>query len=228
MAGPPLSIDDPGILEPGSWELIVSFSTEDRNSVDMSQAPLMDISLGVTPNSQLSLSLPRLIVSPQGDAEKSGLGFVTLGYKWRLFASPDWEMAIASNYSLPVSYDVIRRHGPEDIRVLGLPLLVSRTIGKWNWLGQIGWNAGSDGVRFWDYGLALSHPAGKSTVLMLELHGNATSEFKESTVNYRLGLDYAISPRLHVLAAYGSGIKSLPEPDFRLRHTMYFGIQWYY
>ena len=30
FAGPPLVIDDPGILDPGAWEVIFGFSIEDR------------------------------------------------------------------------------------------------------------------------------------------------------------------------------------------------------
>ena len=228
LAGPPLAIDDPGILDPGTWEAIIALSGEDRPVGKIIQSPLLDLSLGISKNTQLSFSLPHMVVKPDGAAEKSGLAYASVGYKWRIVSTPTWEWAIASNYTSPVSNKIIRADGPEDIRVLGLPLLVSRTKGDWTWNGQVGWNIGSDGIRFWDYGIAVSHPLGNSIQLMMEVFGYASSTFEQSTLNYQLGLDYEINPDLHLLTSAGSGIKSDLGPGNRLNYSFYVGLQWFH
>jgi len=228
MAGPPLVTDDPGILDPGAWEVIAAIVGEDRAADKVIQAPLLDVSLGVSANTQLSFVLPRLVVDPEGAGTAKGLAFASVGYKWRFASTDQWEWAIAANYTLPVSHQVFRNNGPEDVRVLGLPVLVAYTHGEWTWLGQAGWNSTGDGTHFWDYGLAASHPLGNSALWMVEVHGNAGSSFSESTLNYQFGLDYEVSPAFHVLAAAGSRIKSLPDPDARLNYSYFIGLQWFH
>ena len=228
VAGPPLVTDDPGILDPGMWEVIIAVAGEDRSAGKYIHAPLLDISLGLTSNTQLSLMLPYMVIKPEGGARNTGLTYASVGYKWRMSSTPKWEWAIASNYTFPVSNEIISTNGLEDIRVLGLPLLVSRIEGDWTWNGQVGWNMGSDGNRFWDYGLAVSHPLGNSLQWMMEVFGYASSSFEQSTLNYQLGLDYEIAPVLHLLTSAGSHIKSEPGTDNRLNYSFYVGLQWFH
>ena len=58
MAGPPLVTDDPGILDPGSWESILAISAEDRGGGSIYQLPVLDVSRGITRNTQLSFVVP--------------------------------------------------------------------------------------------------------------------------------------------------------------------------
>lgn len=228
MAGPPLVTDDPGILDPGVWEIIIAIAGEDHPAGNDIHAPILDISLGVSDSTQLSFLLPHLVVKPEKSSRKTGFGYASVGYKWRFISTPGWDWAIAANYTLPVSHEIIRANGPEDTRVLGLPLLVSHSHGNWIWNGQLGWNIGNDGTSFWDYGLAVSHPWGNSLQWMVEVFGNATSSFEQSTLNYQVGLDYEINPALHLLTSAGSRIKSRPERGSRLNYSFYLGLQWFH
>jgi hypothetical protein len=56
FAGPPLTIDDPGILDPGQWEIIGAVTGATSDTVDVYELPLLDVSYGLTPNTQLSAS----------------------------------------------------------------------------------------------------------------------------------------------------------------------------
>ena len=47
LAGPPLSIDDPGVLDAWHWEIIGATTLTSSSEGDYWQAPLLDISLGV-------------------------------------------------------------------------------------------------------------------------------------------------------------------------------------
>ena len=227
FAGPPLVVDDPGILDPGAWEIILGFSIEDRPAGKLKQAPSLDVSLGVTPNSQLSFFLPRSVVDVDQGPKDSGLGFASIGYKWRMVSTSAWELAVAANYDFLVSHDLIRSNGPDDIEVLGLPLLVSHKREDWIWYGQLSWHRVNDGTRFWDYGIAVSHPLGASTQIMAEVYGYSDSSFDSNELNYQLGLDVELTPSFHLLTSAGSRIKSGFEPAYRLDYTFYIGLQWF-
>ena len=228
MAGPPLVTDDPGILDPGSWEIIIAITGEDRPSGIVTHAPLVDISLGLSTNTQISFYLPHHVTKPKNNTSQKGLGFASMGYKWRVLSTDNWEWAIASNYTFPVSHEIIREDGPDDIRVLGVPLLVSRSAGDWTWTAQMGWNVGSDGSRFWDYGVAVSHPLSDSMQWMIEVFGSAASLLENNTLGYHLGVDYEMNPALHILASAGSRIKSDAVTDERLNNSFYLGLQWFH
>ena len=227
LAGPPLIIDDPGIIDPGTWEVILGISVEDRPACKITQAPSLDVSLGVSLNSQISFFLPRSVVNSDQSKRESGLGLASIGYKWRAVSTPKWEWAVAANYHTLISHDLHRKKGPDDIRILGLPLLVAHTQGNWTWTGQLGWNSVSDGIKYWDYGLALSHPMGDRTQFMAEVYGYAESSLGSSELNYQLGVDVEINPAFHLLASAGSRIKSGFEPENRLGYNIFVGLQWF-
>ena len=226
-AGPPLAIDDPGILDPGAWELILAYSVEDRPSVNITHAPSVDISVGLGSNSQFSLFLPRTILDVDQIARETGAGLASIGYKWQFAAKRGWEWAVAVNYDFLVSHDLFPANGPDDIKVLGLPLLVSYTHGDWSWSGQLAWHRESDGVNFWDYGMPVSHPVGSRVQVMAEVYGYSVSSFNVSELNYNLGLDIEMTPSFHLLVSAGSRIKSRLERANRLNYNYYVGLQWF-
>lgn len=226
LAGPPLVIDDPGILDPGSWEVILGASVEDRPACRITQAPSLDVSAGVSPNTQISFFLPYSALATGQSEKEAGLGLASVGFKWRIVSKPEWEWAVAANYDTLLSHDLYRRKGPDDIRVFGLPLLLAYTNGNWTWNGQLGWNKVSDGVKFWDYGIAVSHPLGNRTQIMAEVYGYSDSSFDTNDLNYQLGLDLEINPAFHLLASAGSRIKSGFDPANRLNYNFFIGLQW--
>jgi hypothetical protein len=227
MAGPPLVTDDPGILDPGSWESILAISAEDRGGGSIYQLPVLDVSRGITRNTQLSFVLPHFLADVDDAVSESGLTTASVGYKWRFHSNQTMEWAIAANYTLPISYDIISEDGPDDVRLLSVPLLASWQLGDWTWLGQAGWNSSSDGGRFWDYGVAVSRPFGNSIQFMAEVYGFTGLSFADNTVNYQLGVDYEISPTWHVLASVGSRIRSIEPAGLKLNYSFYLGLQWF-
>ena len=228
LAGPPLVTDDPGILDPGMWEMIVAVAGEDGSEESVFHMPMLDVSLGLSRNTQLSFLLPYTVVKPAGGDRQSGLRHAGLGYKWRFVSASKWEWAIASNYTLPVKNKFKAEDGSVDARVLSLPLLGSYISGDWTWNGQIGWNLSNHGDRYWDFGLSLGHPFGDAVQLMVEVYGGASSSFDDSSLNYQLGFDYEITPALHFLASAGSRIKSESTLSNRLNYSFYAGLQWFH
>lgn len=226
-AGPPLVIDDPGILAPGAWEVILAYSVEDRPAVKITHAPSLDISVGVSSNSQLSFFLPRTKLDIEQHAKETGPGLASIGYKWQFASTSEWAWALGVNYGFLISHDLYPANGPDDIETLSLPLLFSHTHGNWSWFGQLAWHRLSDGLRFWDYGVAVSHPAGSRVQVMAEVYGYTASSFNAKELNYNLGLDIEMSPAIHLLASAGSRINSRFERANRLNYNFYVGLQWF-
>lgn len=227
FAGPPLVIDDPGILDPGAWEVIFGYSIEDRPAAKIKQAPSLDVSFGVSPNSQVSVFVPRVVETDQSGEKKSGLGFAAVGYKYRMLSTPAWELALAANYHFLVSHKLYPANGPDDVKALSLPVLASYTHEDWTWFAQLGWNIDNDGAQFWDYGLAVSHPLGSSVQLMVEAYGYSESAFDIGELHYQLGVDVELTPAFHLLSSVGSSIKSGFEPAYHLDYSFYVGLQWF-
>jgi hypothetical protein len=53
-AGPPLVIDDPGILKPGQWETILAVDAVNTDFIRTYDLPLLDVSYGLTEDTQMS------------------------------------------------------------------------------------------------------------------------------------------------------------------------------
>lgn len=227
VAGAPLVTDDPGILEPGSWESILAVSGESTGAGDIYQLPVLDVSLGITPNSQLSFYLPHFWVNPDDSVSDFGLTTATIGYKWRFYTGQTMEWAIAAHYTGVISSDLTSEDGSDEINVLNVPLLASWQRGDWTWLGQTGYSITDTGEHFWDYGLAVSRQLGDSVSLMAEVYGFADLSFADNALNYQLGMDFEITPAWHVLASAGSRIRSPDPAGFRLDYNFYVGLQWF-
>jgi len=228
LAGPPLVIDDPGILDPGDWQFILATAAEIREDVRVHQHPILDVEYGVSDNVQLSFFLPRRVEFVENSARKSGIGYAAVGFKWRFWSSEKMEWALGSGYAFPASHAVIEKDGPDDVNVLALPLLVSRTLGSWTLNGQLAWNLASNGEKDWNYGLALIHPMTASVDWMVEAYGDTNARFANHRLNYQLGIDYAIRPAIHLLGSFGGPLVRGPEePGDKLKYTFYIGLEWY-
>ena len=55
FAGPPLTIDDPGILQPGGLEIILAADGAKTDAIKTYDFPVLDMSLGLTDNIQMSV-----------------------------------------------------------------------------------------------------------------------------------------------------------------------------
>lgn len=225
FAGPPLLTDDPGILDPGSWEVIAAISGERRSGDGVLQPPSLDVSAGLTDNTQFSVSLTYGVMESGIVLAEPGQETAALGYKWRIISESGWELALGANYALPVS--PIATKDQEETRALGLPLIASYSWDEWAWHGLAGWCIESDGNRSFEYGLALSHPLIGSTRWMAEIVGTSSGFFRENSLGFNLGLDYEFNPVLHILASAGSRLNAGPDPAGTLELVFYIGLQWF-
>ncbi|MGI9308991.1 MAG: hypothetical protein ACR2P6_07000 [Gammaproteobacteria bacterium] len=228
LAGPPLAIDDPGILEPGQWEIIVATAAEYRSSVDSYELPISDNSYGLTENTQLSFVVARQVLYPdEGGETQSDWGFGEVGYKWRFYNDNGVQLALSPVYSFALSDSSKRRGIIDDINVLNIPLVGSLEIADWTFGAQLAYAITSVSTNAWDYGISAAYPIIEPLQLLLEVYGAADDNFDNSVLNYHVGLDYAITPAAHVLFAIGSDINSDLPSEEKLDYNFYLGLQFF-
>jgi hypothetical protein len=223
-AGPPLTIDDPVILDPGQWEIIGAVSSARRDSGSFYQLPLLDVSVGLTENTQLSANMPYVLVNPTGEPSKWDFGNLVLGFKWRFVHTENLQVAFAPAYAfgLTASAALLGVGNAENITLL--PLDVEYALGNWTLNGEIGY-ANVDGDRDgWVYGAAIGHPFGERTQLLFELYGAAGRNFEQDSLNYHIGFDFEITPAWHLLVSGGAGLRE-PDSFDKLDLDLFLGIQ---
>lgn len=226
MAGPPLAIDDPGILDPGQWEIIVAATMASTKEGDAYQAPLLDISYGLTPNTQVGVSLPYVFVSPDNESSSSDFGNLAIGYKWRFINNDELQVAFAPAYAFGIRLSAALRGVGDDTNILFLPLEMQYEIGDWSLNGEWGYVSFESGGDGWGYGGALSRPVGQRTVLMFELYGGADTDFDNDNLNFHIGFDMEMRPDLHLLLSAGSGLRE-PTGTTALDFDIFLGLQYF-
>ncbi len=225
--GPPMVGEDPGILEPGQWEIIAAMKGESRPSIESAEVPVLDVTYGLTPNTQISVLIPRQHIEPRGESSRTGWGNGQIGYKWRFFSGEMVEMAIAPVYTHPLDHGSTIRGLVENVSILNVPVVASLAMGEWTWNFQVGYAIKSTSGNLWDYAITLGHPLGRSADFFLEVWGGANDNFENKASNYRVGLDFAFSERTHLLGSIGGAISSPLPSDDELDWDFYLGLQWF-
>ena len=223
-----MNIDDPGILEPRQWEVILAGARYSFRGFDITELPIVDASLGLSTNSQISFAIPYVFERINGQNDREGLGFATLGYKWRFYQTPSSEWAIAPAVSKLITHSLIGSNTDDDINIVSLPLLFSRAVGNWTLLGQVAWFRDSAGNSAWDYGVAAAHPFGNSSQWMIEFYGTADHALEKRNHSLHLGIDTEIAEDIHLLAAVGTQLSRSSDDVDKLRYRLYLGVQWFF
>jgi len=226
LGGPPLAIDDPGILDPGQWEIIVAATMASTDEGEAYQAPLLDVSYGLTPNTQVGVSLPYVFVSPANESSDSDFGNLAIGYKWRFINNDRLQVAFAPAYAFGIRLSAALRGVGDETDILFLPLEVQYEIGGWSLNGEWGYVSLESGGDGWGYGAALSRPVGQTTVLMFELYGGADTDFDNDNLNFHIGFDTELRTDLHLLFSAGSGLRE-PTGAVGLDFDVFFGLQYF-
>jgi len=227
VAGPPLNIDDPGILDPGQWEIIVASSTaKEEGGGTATELPVLDVSVGLSENTQISAAYPYVVVDPEGASSDSDFGNLSLGFKWRFYNSENLQIAFAPGYLFGISLAAATVGIGSDNEIAVLPVNLEYSFGDWTLNAELGYGAIKEEEDEVAFGAALGHPVGNRTQLMLEIYGATNSELDDAFVNFNVGADIEITPAWHLLLALGSRI-SEPSGAAELDYTGFLGIQYF-
>ena len=227
VAGPPLFIDDPGILDQWQWEIIAAGTTAKTKAGDKaSEIPVIDVSLGLAENIQVSAAYPYVFVDLADGSEADDWGNLALGLKWRFYNSENLQIAFAPGYLFGISVTAATLGVGEDTPIRTLPVNLEYGFGNWTLNAELAYASIKDGEDEVVYGAAIGHPLGTRTQLMFEIYGATNSELEDNLMNFNIGADIEITPAWHVLLAIGSGI-SEPSGAEKLDYTGYLGLQYF-
>ena len=225
LAGPPLSIDDPGILDPGKYEFILASSMEKRASGNAYFFPVIDVSYGISTNVQVAAVATRAINRPEEGSRKSDFGPGALGIKWRFLNQGDLQMSVAPYFESVLRNGAVDRGVVDDTEAWVLPVELQYQFADWRLNTEVRYAAARDTGDEWSYGIAGAVPLADRIEALVEFHGGADRTLDDKGLLYRLGLDLAVRDDLHVLVAAGS---SFHEPgDDDLDFQAYLGLQWF-
>ncbi len=219
-------MDDPGILQPGQWEIIAAATYTSTADGDRWQAPLLDVSLGIVEDFlQISMVLPWEHVSPDTAPSNSGLGNVELGVKWRFVDGPHLQLALAPYHVIGVSGSAAARGIGTDSDITVLPVMAQyRLDDAWTLNAELAYASVNDGENAWGYGAALAYAPSAQLTWLLEAYGSAGTGFDNRSVELRAGLDVAIRDDLHLLFSAATGLDA-PREQAELDAALFLGVQ---
>jgi hypothetical protein len=225
-AGPPLVIADPGVLEPGQWEVITAVSSAAIGDNDFYAVPLLDVSLGlISERLQISVTYPNIYADTSNSNSNWAFGNLELGATWRFWQNEKWQVALAPIYA----FGVTRRTADQGIGNVGdvatLPLLAEYQVSEnWRITTAFGYERVESADDLWNYGAAIAHSYNASWELLAELAGARNRDTGKVVLDIRTGFDYAVTPEFHILAAVATGLREV-DPSEKLDYEVFLGLQ---
>ena len=221
-AGPPFVTDDPDTPEPGGWEINLPVVLEREGAGSEIEGPVFDVNYGLRSNVQLMVEGGILTLRPERGRSVSGMADMAVGLKWRfLDEQGGWPaLALYPQVSLPTGDE---ERGLGDGRpAYVLPLVVSRSFGRWTLFGNVGRVVQTvDGGRdYWFHGLVVEREIGDRLSLAAEVYGNSPYEWGERSVTaFNVGGTLRVTDRYGLLFSAGRGLSGGPDT------TVYLGLQ---
>lgn len=228
LAGPPLSIDDPGILDPGQLEAIVGTSLVSTEAGDYHQVPVLDLSLGIIQDYvQVSLVYPFVYAAPNDGGSTSDFGNPEVGVKWRFLSSDRLQMAFAPYYAFGVSSSKAELGIGDDTDVMVLPVNMEYQVNeKWRLNGEVRYASVADGADHWGYGAAIAHALHERWELLFELSGTTGRDFDNGFLDARVGFDASVTESFHILFSMATGLRE-PSGEDELDYDLFLGFQFF-
>jgi hypothetical protein len=219
-SSPPLASDDPGT--PGPQGIEVNFYTNlDSFKGGHLQSSGIDANYGVGEYVQLRISKEALHEKMDDQPEFYGYGPTSVGVKWRFYDSPtnSFKMAVYPSYQF--NDKTHEADSDPEGRSLYLPILASKTFGRYTILANAGLTKNFD---YWDknsnfLSLALGRSFSDTLRLMTEVASENTSE--DNHVDLRVGFVKEIFPNetsKYETAVFGSVGRSVAWSNDEANH----------
>lgn len=228
LAGPPLSIDDPGILEPMQLEFITATTLASTGAGKYAQIPLLDLSLGLIQDSvQLSVVYPFIYVNPDDGGSASDFGNPGLGVKWRFLSVGQLQMAVAPSYVFGVTPGVAAQGIGDQKDVMTVPVNAEyRFNDAWRINGEARYMKVDDGDDEWGYAAAVAYTLNKRWEFLFELSAITEHGVDIDYLETRVGFDATVTESVHVLFSIATGLRE-PNSVDKLDYDMFIGIQYF-
>ena len=228
LAGPPLSIDDPGVLAAWHWEIIGATTLTSSSGGDYWQVPLLDVSLGVIEDYvQVGLVYPYAHADSGGGGTRSDFGNTEFGVKWRFFRNERLQLAFAPYHAFGVSTRTAARGIGDEHDATVLPINAKyRVNDRWALNGEIRYVSIDDASNEWGYGAAVAFAPNARWTLLAEVAGASDTGFDNDFLELRAGFDMTVTDSLHVLFSIATGIEE-PNGAGQLDYDVFLGLQFF-
>ena len=184
-------------------EIISAVSGTERGDNTTLDATLLDLAYGLAPGFEIdatfSLTHDDHDRDDDGHFEYGGAP-LTLGFKWEVWRSGGFLASVAPS----VSFNLDDGNNVSG----GFPLIVQYDPGRWRVGAEARFvpTAGDrDGWRSGVYA-GLSVGPAQASELLVEVHSSAFKDRGDPEVGWNLGVDLAVSCRVHLLASGGTGL----------------------
>jgi hypothetical protein len=228
LAGPPLSIDDPGVLDAWHWEIIGAMTLTSGSDGDYWQAPVLDISLGVIEDYvQVGFVYPYAHADSGNGKTQSDFGNAEFGVKWRFLKRERIQMAFAPYHSFGVSTRTASKGIGGDNDATVLPINAEYRVNDlWSLNGEVRYVSIDNLSNEWGYGAAVAYAPNNRWTLLAEVAGASDTDFKDDLLELRAGFDAALNDSLHLLFSIATGIKE-PSGAGKLDYDIFLGLQFF-
>ena len=191
-----------------------------------SEVPVLDLSLGLSENTQISAAYPYVVAELADGTSESDFANLVLGFKWRFMNTDALQMSFAPAYAFGISVTAATLGVGDDTPIRFLPVNLEYGFGNWTLNAELGYASIKQAPDEWAYGAAIGHPIGNRTQLMFEIYGATNSDLGDVFVNANIGADIELTPAWHQLLSIGTGI-SEPSGAEELDYTGFLGIQYF-
>ena len=228
LAGPPLSIDDPGVLAPWHWEIIGATTLTSGSDGDYWQAPVLDISLGIVQDYvQVGFVYPYANASPDIGSSQSDFGNAELGVKWRFLNNERLQMAFAPYHAFAVSGGTAAKGIGYNEDATVLPINAEYSINdRWSLNGEVSYVSIDNDENAWGYGVAAAYAANERWTVMVEVAGASDTDFNDEFLELRAGFDATLNDSFHLLFSIATGIEE-PSGAGELDYDIFLGLQYF-
>ncbi len=216
---------DPGTPGDGKWEINIAATLEKRRSESRWEAPDLDLNYGIGEHIQLSYEVPWIVLSPEGEGTKSGLGNSTVGLKWRFLDEEKHGISMSGKgefeFNPPTSS--ADRGLVDDGTVFRLPVQLEKKLGPVTAGLEFGRALKQRQSDAWIYGFVLGHKVTERLELLGEIHGTGRPNFRQHETVFNLGAIYDFGKNYAALLSAGRSFQGAASDAPTL--LLYVGMQ---
>jgi hypothetical protein len=216
----PLTVDVPEeAAATYKWQTTIVSTVQKQGSVTQYQAPVVDVSYYWTDNLMLDFVIPWIILSQEGEKTRSGLGNSQVGVKWQFWDNETRGLSLSTfpraQFNTPGSSADERGIAEEGMTLL-LPLQVAKAFDRFVLALEVGYTSIDHREDEWAYSLAGSYSINDKWELLPEIFGTTQRDFGGGNVSFSLGVRWAFTDRVALVASAGRDLYNSSEDKLEL------------
>jgi hypothetical protein len=227
--GVPFFTDDPETVDYQHSEMNIAAELTTTQSENIF-SPVVEYNYGALPNFQLSISVPYVFLSPNGQARQHGVGDIVLGAKYRFLQETDSHPMMAISPSVMTATGDANKELGNGASQIFLPVWIQKTWGDWKTNGGAGYmiNNAPGANNHWLAGIEIQKDISERLTIGGEVfHEGEQLPADTSSTNVGLGIIYNLDQHRRFLFSASDG-REHSDVDTQNRFTSYigYGLAW--